>query len=130
MFESALMRKHGDGQQVVDPGLIAETLLFYANVHIVADHGTLVELLKTLGPENLLELLQAKAATITFVRSTFGTFTNSQGGIAINRFVAFLLGGQQKRLAIGKQLSLPSSERWENHSRPAGSRGVFWIGCR
>jgi hypothetical protein len=49
MFESIIVRRHAHGQQVVDQGLLAETLLFYNNVHVVADRGILIQLAQTIG---------------------------------------------------------------------------------
>ena len=37
MFESVLIRRHVDGYHLVDAGTIAEALLFYDRVHVVAD---------------------------------------------------------------------------------------------
>jgi hypothetical protein len=45
MFESIIVRRHAHGQQVVDQGLLAETLLFYNNVHVVA----VIQLAQTIG---------------------------------------------------------------------------------
>jgi hypothetical protein len=78
MFETALLRKHGKGFAGVDAGLIAETLLFYSNVHIVAHFGVLVDLLKTIGGDTLISLLENKFITFTYLRSDYGTVNVTQ----------------------------------------------------
>jgi hypothetical protein len=49
MFETTILRKHGLAFTSIDKGLIAETLLFYSNVHVIAHFGVLIDLLKASG---------------------------------------------------------------------------------
>ena len=95
MFETAILRKHGQAFTGVDPGLIAETLLFYSNVHIVAHFGVLVELLRTLGADTLLRLLDDRIVTFTYLRSDFGVATVDQSGLEFHGFVSMRLEGHQ-----------------------------------
>jgi hypothetical protein len=46
MFETALIRRHSEGPRIVDAGILAETLLFYDHVHVLADRGLLSDLLR------------------------------------------------------------------------------------
>jgi hypothetical protein len=66
MFESILIRQHSDAGSV-DAGAIAEALLFYNRVHIVADSTLFVEILQALGPDNLLWLLGRGQLSITYI---------------------------------------------------------------
>lgn len=96
MFESVVIRKHDSATGVIDPGLIAETLLFYGNVHILAERGPLIELLKTVGADNVLTLIASNAATVTLVTGNLGTVTTTINGIQYNKFASMRFGGKGK----------------------------------
>lgn len=59
MFETIIVRRHVNNGQAIDAGLLAETLLFYDNIHIVVDAGTLFGLANKIGTDNVLSLLEA-----------------------------------------------------------------------
>ena len=88
MFESALIRKHTEGQLSVDAGIIAETLLFYDNVHALADAEVLADLIKVIGPDSLITLLDRKAIALSFIRDILGVYNNTQNDISVHRFVS------------------------------------------
>jgi hypothetical protein len=88
MFESALIRKHTEGQLSVDAGIIAETLLFYDNVHVLADNGVLADLVRVIGPDSLITLLDRKALSLSFIRDILGVYNNTQHDISVHRFVS------------------------------------------
>jgi len=48
MFELAVLRRTGNDEDIIDVGLLAETLLFCQRVHLVLDSGTLGYLAKTI----------------------------------------------------------------------------------
>jgi hypothetical protein len=75
--------------QIVDQGLLAETLLFYNNVHVVADRGILVQ-------ENLIRLLRQKYISLTYIVENLGTMTNNENGVEVHRFVSYHAGSQKK----------------------------------
>jgi hypothetical protein len=77
MFESALIRKHTEGQLSVDAGIIAETLLFYDNVHVLADNGVLADLIRVIGPDSLITLLDRKALSLSFIIDILGVYNNT-----------------------------------------------------
>ena len=54
VFELAVLRRTGNGEDIVDIGLLAETLLFYQRAHLLLD-GSLDYLIKTIGPDSLLD---------------------------------------------------------------------------
>jgi hypothetical protein len=93
MFESSLLRKHGQGFTSIDAGLIAETLLFYGNVHIVGNFSILIDLLKTIGPTTLLRLIDDRIITFTYLRDDFATVTTTQNGLEYHGFIAMHLSG-------------------------------------
>jgi hypothetical protein len=71
MFESAVIRRHALGEKSIEAGIIAETLLFYRNVHIIADQGILTHLLQAKRCRQPTHLIGHKIVTFTFVRSIF-----------------------------------------------------------
>src|SRR5579863_265526 len=100
MFESAVIRKHVEGPQSVDAGLIAETLLFYNNVHILADRGVVSDLLKVVGPDNLLRMLDMGAVSLTYLRAIDGVYTDNQKLISSHRFVSFYVTADRDKRKI------------------------------
>ena len=128
MFESAVIRRHANGEQIVDAGVIAETLLFYSNVHIIADQGILVHLLQAVGAENLLQLIEQKITTFTFLRNVFGTHTETTNDIALNRFVSIRVVADAK----GRKYSNVGwvvSRSWEWHRRAASRSARMSLTC-
>ena len=103
VFHTAILRKHGPAFTGVDAGLLAETLLFYSNVHIVAHRGVLVDLLKTIGPEALIRLIEEKKISLTFLRTDFGTATNTHNGLKFHAFIAYQLGGSQGKKKASRE---------------------------
>src|SRR4051794_34947428 len=98
MFESILIRRHGVGDKSVDVGTLAETLLFYQHVHIVADSSLLSDLLKTIGVDNVLRLLNSNIITLTYVPDTLGVLTTtSPVGLQTYNFAAFRVWPKTKR---------------------------------
>jgi hypothetical protein len=107
MFEFAVLRRTGNGEEQVDIGLLAETLLFYERVHLLLDGGTLIYLIKTIGPELLLELLDRDGVSASFVRETLGTMTHNINGIKSYNFAQFRIDPPSK-----KGRARVSNEEW------------------
>lgn len=98
MFESILIRRHLDGQKSVDAGMIAETLLFYEHVHVVADENLLLDLLRFIGVPTILKMLDLNIISLTYIRETLGVVSNSlPTGMQFHNFAAFELGGKTKK---------------------------------
>ena len=93
MFETIAIRRLETVDRPLDVGLLAETLLFYGQIHLLLDHGSLISLLKTVGPDHLQYLLDNKFATGTFYRETLGVFTKN----AVHDFVGFALSGTPEK---------------------------------
>ena len=63
----------------LDLGLLAESMLFYQKVTVLADRGVVQQLVRQVGPDLLLELMNAGYLNVTYVRHGLGVLTN-QGG--------------------------------------------------
>lgn len=100
MFETAIIRKHKEGEQSIDAGVIAETLLFYDNVHVLADRGVFADLVRVLGPDNLLRMLDMNAISLTFLRDIPGVQTDTRNGIELHKLVSILLFADKEKKRI------------------------------
>lgn len=78
MFNSILLRHSLPGTPNVDIGLMAECLLFYDNVHLIAGMATLENLVKVLGLNVLEELVKQKHLTLSFYPFVSGTHTKAK----------------------------------------------------
>ncbi len=91
MFENIVVRRPYSQNKQIDPGLIAETLLFYQKVHLLLDEGGLTSLLKNIGPDNILYLIDNEFLRITFFRENLAVHTDSKTGIPVYDFIGFQL---------------------------------------
>lgn len=95
MFESIVIKRHESSGEI-DPGLLAEALLYYSSVHVILTGGTLKSLLTGIGPDTLLRLLEERRLKATFFADNLGTVTNTNGlGIAYHNFSAFTISGNK-----------------------------------
>ena len=97
MFESIIIRKLPNQDEGIDAGLLAEALLFYNSVHLLLDHGSLVRLLKTIGPDAILHLIEGGYMKATYFRNSFGTHTNRDSGVPVYDFIAYEFAGTQEK---------------------------------
>jgi hypothetical protein len=86
MFEFAVLRRTGNGEEQIDIGLLAETLFFYERVHLLLDGGTLDYLVKTIGPDLLIDVLHREGVSAAYLRETLGTVTHNNHGIKSYNF--------------------------------------------
>jgi hypothetical protein len=91
VFQSALIRSHKSGPNSTDAGTIAETLLFYNRVHVVADRGLLADLVSSIGLQNLLTLLADRRLSITYSRSVPAVFSQTTNYVSEFFFTAVVL---------------------------------------
>jgi hypothetical protein len=91
MFERVVIRRHESRGKLIDPGLFAESLLFYEHVHLLLDGGCLRSLLTTVGPDVLLSLIEQKRVTATCLTDNLGVITNRVGPISYHQFSAFTI---------------------------------------
>jgi len=91
MFEKALIRRLQANKEV-DIGLLAETLLFYGKTHLIVDRGSMINLIKGVGPDALLRLIKDEYLTASFFRDDFGAQSAASGG-NISHLLQFHVSG-------------------------------------
>ena len=81
MFESIAIRNqnHGPAAEPLDLGFLAEAMIFYGTVTVIADSSILRQLILSLGPEVLLELLEERFMQLTFLQNGMGVQTIGAG---------------------------------------------------
>lgn len=89
MFDQVVIRRHESGGEIVDPGLLAESLLYYDNVHLLMSGAILRSLLRTIGPDTILALVEQKRLSATWLTDNLGMVTNTVGPISYHAFSAF-----------------------------------------
>jgi len=72
MFDSITFKNPVVAGPLVDPGMIAECLIFYRKVKIVGNTGTLKKLLKAIPPLVLLELLRNDKLEFHYLEDQIG----------------------------------------------------------
>jgi hypothetical protein len=98
VFEQALIYRAGVEKRV-DLGLLAETLFFYRNTHLLLDRSSVLALAKALTERDLLELFDRGVVKLSYTQDNFGTVS---AGIAIaHGFVAFRSAGTAEGKKIG-----------------------------
>lgn len=95
MFEKIVLRRSERGPALTI-GEVAEALLFYQNVHLVLDYGTLNGFIERIGFERLLALLNRPNVSAVYCEETLGTRTERVGVSEAHAFVAFTFSGNQE----------------------------------
>ena len=72
MFEKIVLRRSETGTAIT-AGQIAEALLFYQNVHLIIDLGSFGQLIRQIGPETLLSVLQHGDCTAVYCEEILRT---------------------------------------------------------
>jgi len=78
MFEKILIRNNVPGRSIIEPGTLAEAMLFYGKVNIVAEFGSLINLVKTYGLDTLYTLVNEGIIKLIFSPYSIGTLTDSE----------------------------------------------------
>jgi hypothetical protein len=81
-----------------DLGLLAETLLFYSDVLLLLDRGSLSLLLSALDQDTILRLVDEFGLKLSYHRENFGTITTNKNGVAINNFSDFKASGPKRKI--------------------------------
>ncbi len=106
MFDNiVIFRNRQDGGPPIDTGMLAEALLFYGNVHLLINRGTLGALWNDLGADGVDRLLDRPEIRLSYLRQNFGTVGSDQGGLRNYNFAIFEIGGFGKR-KLSKQEDL------------------------
>lgn len=95
MFEHIVLRR-AEGGHPISVGQIAEALLYYQKVHIFIDRGTLFQLIKQLGINRVLTLLDRTEVSAVYCEETLGTQTHAVGVSHYHNYVAFRLAGHEQ----------------------------------
>jgi hypothetical protein len=103
MFEKIVLRRSDTGVALT-LGEIAEALLFYQNVHLVLDYGSLQSLGGSLDLSELLALVARKRLTAVYAEDNLGAFSQTMGGIPRHSFGAWSFTGNEKEKAAPKKL--------------------------
>jgi hypothetical protein len=90
MFEQALIYRAGVEKRV-DIGLLAETLFFYRNTHLLLDRSSVSALANALPQEALLELFDRDIVKLSYIQDAFGAIAS--GIPTAHGFVAFRAAG-------------------------------------
>lgn len=101
MFERVVLRRASQGSALT-VGELANALLFYQNVHLIIDRGTLDSLIGNLGMPALLNLIRRPGISAVYVEEMLATQTREliQGGWPIYSFLAFFPSGDQQTGAL------------------------------
>lgn len=100
MFESVLIY-----EPVIDGGLLAESILFYDKTFIAANTSMLVALMKSIGPDNLLGLIDENHISVTIIDDFLGTITRGSQISALEEhdFVAMEVTGDQTTKKLSRE---------------------------
>jgi hypothetical protein len=82
---------------LIDIGMLAETLLFYGNVHLLLNRGTLSSLVTELGADGMDRLLDIPEIRISYMTQNFATLGSTTGGLRSYGFGIFEVGGMKKK---------------------------------
>lgn len=102
MFENIILRRSERGGPIT-AGKIAESLLYYQNVHLVIDHGTLMYLIRQLGAQYFLNLLRMKLFSAVYCEENIGTHTTRYNGTEFHSFVCFKFYGDKNNEKISSE---------------------------
>lgn len=94
MFEKIVLRRSEAGPALT-VGEIAEALLFYQNVHIVMDYGSLLGLVRTIGTSGVMQVLSRPHVSAVYSEEMLGARTVTVGSRLVHCFVAFKITGDQ-----------------------------------
>src|ERR1700677_3833847 len=75
MFDSICIRRQNLLGPPVDLGFLAEAMIFYRQVHLVADRSMLSYLLRTCGPDAMKAAVSEGLLTISFLENMLGVQT-------------------------------------------------------
>lgn len=126
MFEKALLRKL-TALPEMDIGLLAETLLFYQNVHIVLDPGTATSLEEKLGVEMMKRLVHDRHARFSYNRTHFAATSSTANSVTSHQFVEMTMEGREgQRWSPEEQLMHQFRRRgYERADAAAKAKAIF-----
>ena len=96
MFSQVTMHR-GLTRNRFDVGLLAESMLFYRDILLLLDRGSLQALLENLGADTILRLTDEFGLKLSYHREIFATLTNTVNGTSINNFTDITIGGRPEK---------------------------------
>ena len=108
MFEKIVLRRPDKGPALT-AGELAEALLFYQNVHLVLDFGSLDGLIRQIGMPTLVSLLTRPNISAVYCDNSLATRTETKNNIATHSFIAYSLAGDQE---VGQLNSRKKKLEW------------------
>lgn len=108
MFESILVRPNIPIGVETDIGQLAEAMLFYKRTIVPANSSYVAALVKSVGVDDLLGLIDDGHIALAFVEDELAVQTkkDSTGIIEHHNFVTFELGGDQKKKVMSREEKL------------------------
>jgi hypothetical protein len=94
MFEKIILSRSEEGPPLTI-GELAEALLFYQNVHIVLDWGSLDDLIRKIGMPTLLSLISRPNVSAVYCEDTLATRTEIQDFGKKYAFVGLVMRGSE-----------------------------------
>ena len=108
MFEKIVLRCSDKGPALT-AGELAEALLFYQNVHLVLDFGSLNGLISQIGMPTLVSLLTRPNISAVYCENSLATHTETKNNIATHSFIAYSFAGDQE---VGQLNSRKKKLEW------------------
>lgn len=105
MFAKIVLRRSDTGPPIT-VGELAEALLFYQNIHIVLDYGSLNTFVEKLGMERFLSLLSRPNVSAVYCEETLATNTTGSGNVKYHSFIGFHISGTASGHPINDQRGL------------------------
>jgi hypothetical protein len=102
MFDFILLRNTATDDNVVDIGLLAETLLFYQKVHFILYTGTLIYLIRTLGFDTFISIMERPGVSCSFRRMSTGVHEFKRPGVSFYNFAYFMADGDPKNRSLDR----------------------------
>ena len=78
-------------------GEVAEALVFYRHVQLILERGTILDLVRKIGPDNFFRLLELDRVSVVYIEQHLGTMKQVVGLSEQYSYVAFSLQGKEPR---------------------------------
>ncbi len=136
MFQSVVLSSHFGFDPISNLGAIAESLLFYQNVHLVLDIGGFRTLAQVENGALLDEIASIPSLTLTFCPTFLATMTDDKGGVATHSYFQGTMVGVKGRPKTSKpilsdlffdvvQRDWKSKRRLKNIEKKATNADIF-----
>jgi hypothetical protein len=77
-----------------DLGLLAESMLFYNDIVLLLDRGSLIALIETLSPDIIVRLHDEFGLKLSYHREAFAVMSSLKDGVSSHRFTDFTMDGK------------------------------------